>query len=195
MIADIFEKEGGIKGFYKGISLNVIKAPLSLATVWTVKNYLNRILDKGYDFWLCMNSCFFWSSGYNFDRDYQTILWYHSQSSFLQMGQFGLIFVHPSIHVWWKIWDGAQGKMLISSPVAKSWKQMAHSEHFDKVSEVTRTLSGSLAFFILFLQQHIYRQNKTTITGMRHIIIKIVKILGFMITSEISTIYRRLCWI
>jgi solute carrier family 25 protein 42 len=49
LIADILEKEGGIKGFYKGISLNMVKAPLSIATVWTVKNHLNRILDKGYD--------------------------------------------------------------------------------------------------------------------------------------------------
>jgi len=48
---DIIEREGGVKGFYKGISLNLIKAPLSLATVWTVKNYLNRLLDKSYDFW------------------------------------------------------------------------------------------------------------------------------------------------
>jgi len=47
---DIIEREGGVKGFYKGISLNLIKAPLSLATVWTVKNYLNRLLDKSYDF-------------------------------------------------------------------------------------------------------------------------------------------------
>ena len=41
--------EEGVKGFYKGISLNLIKAPLSLATVWMVKNYLNRLLDQQYD--------------------------------------------------------------------------------------------------------------------------------------------------
>lgn len=49
-MADIYRREGGLKGFYKGISLNVFKAPLSLATVWTVKNYLNRLIDKNYDF-------------------------------------------------------------------------------------------------------------------------------------------------
>ena len=50
LISDIYNKYGGITGFYKGISLNMIKAPISLATVWTVKNYLNRLLDKSYDF-------------------------------------------------------------------------------------------------------------------------------------------------
>ena len=47
---DIYQKEGGIVGFYKGMSLNLLKAPLSLATVWTVKNFLNRRLDRNYDF-------------------------------------------------------------------------------------------------------------------------------------------------
>lgn len=50
LIREIYQKEGGIIGFYKGISLNLFKAPLSLATVWTVKNQLNRLLDKSYDF-------------------------------------------------------------------------------------------------------------------------------------------------
>lgn len=50
LTSEIYQKEGGIIGFYKGISLNMIKAPLSLATVWTVKNYLNRRMDKNYDF-------------------------------------------------------------------------------------------------------------------------------------------------
>ena len=49
LIKNILDEEGGIRGFYKGVSLNMIKAPLSLATVWTVKNYLNRLLDKQYD--------------------------------------------------------------------------------------------------------------------------------------------------
>ena len=49
LIKQILEKEGYFKGFYKGVSLNFIKAPLSLATVWTVKNYLNRKLDENYD--------------------------------------------------------------------------------------------------------------------------------------------------
>jgi solute carrier family 25 protein 42 len=47
---DIYYKESGLVGFYKGLSLNIIKAPLSLATVWTVKNNLNRLMDKSYDF-------------------------------------------------------------------------------------------------------------------------------------------------
>ena len=29
----------------------MFKAPLSTATAWTVKNYINRALDKTYDFW------------------------------------------------------------------------------------------------------------------------------------------------
>lgn len=45
----IFKNENGIQGFYKGVSLNLLKAPLSLATVWTVKNHINRLLDKNYD--------------------------------------------------------------------------------------------------------------------------------------------------
>jgi hypothetical protein len=45
----IMDKEGFWKGFYKGISLNFVKAPLSLATVWTVKNYINRKWDENYD--------------------------------------------------------------------------------------------------------------------------------------------------
>ena len=50
LIRDIYSHEGGLLGFYKGMSLNLVKAPLSLATVWTVKNYVNRMLDKSYDF-------------------------------------------------------------------------------------------------------------------------------------------------
>lgn len=65
---DIYIKEGIIRGFYKGITLNIIKvifillfinnlnytikkkqAPLSSGTAWTVKNSLNRYLDKKYD--------------------------------------------------------------------------------------------------------------------------------------------------
>lgn len=49
LIKDIYHTEGGVKGFYKGISLNMIKAPISLATVWTVKNGLHRYLDANYD--------------------------------------------------------------------------------------------------------------------------------------------------
>jgi solute carrier family 25 protein 42 len=50
LMHDIYSKEGGIIGFYKGLSLNMIKAPLSLATVWMVKNKINRLLDNNYDF-------------------------------------------------------------------------------------------------------------------------------------------------
>ena len=45
----ILEREGLIRGFYKGLSLNMVKAPLASATGWTVKNHLNRIMDKNYD--------------------------------------------------------------------------------------------------------------------------------------------------
>ena len=50
LVGKIYRNEGGVIGFYKGLSLNLIKAPLSLATVWTVKNNLNRVMDKNYDF-------------------------------------------------------------------------------------------------------------------------------------------------
>ncbi len=49
LIASIYQKEGLVKGFYKGISLNMFKAPLATATSWTVKNYLNRLMDDSYD--------------------------------------------------------------------------------------------------------------------------------------------------
>ena len=45
----ILQKEGFFRGFYKGISLNMIKAPLASATAWTDKNNLNRRLDSNYD--------------------------------------------------------------------------------------------------------------------------------------------------
>lgn len=45
LINSIWVNEGIAKGFYKGISLNMIKAPLAAATAWTVKNYLNRRMD------------------------------------------------------------------------------------------------------------------------------------------------------
>ena len=43
LIKNIRLNEGGIVGCYKGLSLNLIKAPLSLATAWTVKNHMNTI--------------------------------------------------------------------------------------------------------------------------------------------------------
>ncbi|CAD8113114.1 unnamed protein product [Paramecium primaurelia] len=49
-IKTIYKVEGIIKGFYKGVSLNFIKAPLSSGTAWTVKNSVNRLLNKNYDF-------------------------------------------------------------------------------------------------------------------------------------------------
>ena len=45
LISSILQREGFFKGFYKGISLNMFKAPLASATSWTVKNYLNRRMD------------------------------------------------------------------------------------------------------------------------------------------------------
>ena len=49
LIVSIFQREGFFKGFYKGISLNMVKAPLASATSWTVKNNLNRRFDSSYD--------------------------------------------------------------------------------------------------------------------------------------------------
>jgi len=39
----------GFKSFYKGFTVNMVKTPIALSTSWTVKNYLNRRLDKTYD--------------------------------------------------------------------------------------------------------------------------------------------------
>jgi solute carrier family 25 protein 42 len=49
LISDIWKKEGILKGFYKGISLNALKGPLAISTAWTVKNKLNRLMDQTYD--------------------------------------------------------------------------------------------------------------------------------------------------
>lgn len=49
LIVSIYNTEGLLRGFYKGISLNMFKAPLASATAWTVKNNLNRRMDKNYD--------------------------------------------------------------------------------------------------------------------------------------------------
>ena len=49
LVLSIYRKEGLFKGFYKGLSLNMVKAPLASATAWTVKNNLNRRMDKNYD--------------------------------------------------------------------------------------------------------------------------------------------------
>lgn len=48
LIRHIYTNEGAI-GFYKGLSINLIKGPLATGTVWTIKNKLNRKLDKNYD--------------------------------------------------------------------------------------------------------------------------------------------------
>jgi hypothetical protein len=39
----------GIKSYYKGCTVNLVKAPLSLAISWTMKNIVNRYLDELYD--------------------------------------------------------------------------------------------------------------------------------------------------
>lgn len=49
LVKRILEKEGFFRGFYKGLSLNMIKAPIASATAWTIKNNLNRRLDENYD--------------------------------------------------------------------------------------------------------------------------------------------------
>ena len=46
---EIFNHEGLRKGFYKGVSLNFMKGPLSAGTAWSVKNATNRYLNKNYD--------------------------------------------------------------------------------------------------------------------------------------------------
>ena len=46
----IYQCEKGIKGFYKGVTLNLIKAPLASASIWTMKNFMNRKLNRLYDF-------------------------------------------------------------------------------------------------------------------------------------------------
>jgi solute carrier family 25 protein 42 len=50
LIHDIYSKERGIRGFYKGVTLNLVKAPLASASAWTLKNFINRKLNKLYDF-------------------------------------------------------------------------------------------------------------------------------------------------
>lgn len=39
----------GIRSYYKGCTVNMVKAPLSLAISWTMKNIVNRYLDELYD--------------------------------------------------------------------------------------------------------------------------------------------------
>jgi len=48
MVRFIYTNEGIIRGFYKGISVNAIKAPLATGTSFTIKNALNRKLDKNF---------------------------------------------------------------------------------------------------------------------------------------------------
>lgn len=42
-------RKEGLRSFYKGLTVNLIKAPISLAISWTVKNWVNRMLDDKYD--------------------------------------------------------------------------------------------------------------------------------------------------
>ncbi|EAR89090.2 solute carrier family protein (macronuclear) [Tetrahymena thermophila SB210] len=49
LVTHYIKKEGYIPTFYKGITINLVKAPLSSGTAWMVKNQLNRFLDKSYD--------------------------------------------------------------------------------------------------------------------------------------------------
>lgn len=50
LIIDIYTREKGIRGFFKGVTLNLIKAPLASASAWTMKNIINRYLNTFYDF-------------------------------------------------------------------------------------------------------------------------------------------------
>ena len=41
----------GLKSFYKGVTLNLIKSPIASGTSWMIKNSINKILDKKYTLW------------------------------------------------------------------------------------------------------------------------------------------------
>ena len=51
LVRHIKKNEGVLRGFYKGISLNFFKGPLAVGTSLSVKNIINRNVDKNYDKW------------------------------------------------------------------------------------------------------------------------------------------------
>ena len=51
LIKQIVKEDGLIKGFYKSFSLTIFKIPIGGGIVWSVKNFLNRTIDKRFDFW------------------------------------------------------------------------------------------------------------------------------------------------
>jgi len=50
LIKDIYKNEGIINGFYKSFSLTLMKIPIAGGIVWSIKNFLNRTIDKHFDF-------------------------------------------------------------------------------------------------------------------------------------------------
>ena len=55
LIVHIKNIEGFFRGFYKGITLNFIKGPIAIGTSLSMKNLINRTLDKNYDIWFYIN--------------------------------------------------------------------------------------------------------------------------------------------
>ena len=49
LVKHIYANEGLTKGFYKGISMNFIKGPIAIGTSLSMKNLINRNMDKNYD--------------------------------------------------------------------------------------------------------------------------------------------------
>lgn len=49
LISHMWHHEGWVS-FFKGLSINFLKTPFTVAISWTVKNRINRFLDEHYDF-------------------------------------------------------------------------------------------------------------------------------------------------